>query len=211
MLFFNNWPMKKLFVVLLLAILSLVCAEKLFAQHNYGPVAGVTLSRNTLTDFSKGTLTQYHVGFTYRAKLPHGFSIQPSLLYQVKGSKGVFGGENTTLSVGYAELPVSIQWGPDLILFRPFLDLTPFVGYGIHNNFWSESTGKVNNSWDGLTRWEYGVGVGLGLDIWHFQVIARYNWNLGAIALDSSLSNIAQTFKDGSNFGGITLSVAYLF
>ena len=203
--------MKKLFAVLFVAIISLVCAEKLFAQHNFGPVVGVTLSRNALTDFSKGTLTQYHAGFTYRAKLPHGFSIQPTLLYQVKGSKDVLADESVTTSIGYVELPVSFQWGPDLILFRPFLDVTPFVGYGVNNNFWSASTGKVKNSWEGLTRWEYGVGVGLGLDIWHFQAIARYNWNLGAIANDPSLSNIAQTFRNGSNFGGITISVAYLF
>ena len=69
----------------------------------------------------------------------------------------------------------------------------------------------VANAWGGLTRWEYGVGTGIGFDIWKFQVIGRYNWNLGAISENSSLSEIAQTFRNGSNFGGFTLSVAFLF
>ena len=35
------------------------------------------------------------------------------------------------LQVGYLEVPVSFQWGPDLLLFRPFLDVSPYVGYAL--------------------------------------------------------------------------------
>ena len=203
--------MKRFILLVVVAFTALLCAGRASAQHNYGVIGGVTFSTTNVKELNRGTMTQWHAGLTYRAKLPHGFSIQPSLIYQVKGAKTIAGGADVNATVGYIELPVSFQWGPDLILFRPFLDVTPFVGYGLNNKYWSQTTGEVDNKWDGLTRWEYGVGTGLGFDIWRFQVIARYNWNLGELSMDASLSDIAQTFKDGTNFGGFTLSVAFMF
>lgn len=203
--------MKRFVLLAVIAFAAMLCAGRASAQHNYGVIGGVTFSTTNVKELNRGTMTQWHAGLTYRARLPHGFSIQPSLIYQVKGSKTVVDGTDANTKVGYLELPVSFQWGPDLILFRPFLDVTPFVGYGLSNKFWSQASGEVTNTWDGLTRWEYGVGTGLGLDIWKFQVIARYNWNLGALSKNASVSDIAQTFRDGTNFGGFSLSVAFLF
>ena len=203
--------MKKLLLPLLAVAAFLFSAGSVCAQHNFGVIGGATFSRTNVKELNRGTMTQYHAGLTYRAKLPHGFSIQPSLIYQVKGAKTSLAGIDADATIGYIELPVSFQWGPDLILFRPFLDVTPFVGYGVNNRFWSQLTGDVTNLWDGLTHWEYGVGTGIGLDIWKFQLIARYNWNLGSISRESTLTDVAQAFRDGTNFGGFTLSLAFLF
>lgn len=203
--------MKKLLLPLLAVAAFLFSAGSVCAQHNFGVIGGATFSRTNVKELNRGTMTQYHAGLTYRAKLPHGFSIQPSLIYQVKGAKTSLAGIDADATIGYIELPVSFQWGPDLILFRPFLDVTPFVGYGVNNRFWSQLTGDVTNLWDGLTHWEYGVGTGIGLDIWKFQLIARYNWNLGSISKESTLTDVAQAFRDGTNFGGFTLSLAFLF
>ena len=203
--------MKRIVMLFAIVLMAFLGAGDLSAQHNFGVIGGATFSRVNVKEFNRGTMTQYHAGVTYRAKLPHGFAIQPSVIYQVKGAKTVSDGVDANTRIGYLEVPVSFQWGPDLILFRPFLDVTPFVGYGLENKYWSQLAGTVRNSWEGLTRWEYGVGVGLGLDIWKFQVLARYNWNLGAISMDDTLSEIAQTFSDGTNFGGVTLSVGFLF
>lgn len=211
MLFFNFPAMKKLLLSLLAVVAFLFSAGSVCAQHNFGVIGGATFSRTNVKELNRGTMTQYHAGLTYRAKLPHGFSIQPSLIYQVKGAKTSLAGIDADATIGYIELPVSFQWGPDLILFRPFLDVTPFVGYGVNNRFWSQLTGDVTNLWDGLTHWEYGVGTGIGLDIWKFQLIARYNWNLGSISKESTLTDVAQAFRDGTNFGGFTLSLAFLF
>lgn len=201
--------MRRLYFLLLIAAVSLFCADNASAQHNFGVVGGATFSNASFSDFKSSTMTQYHAGATYRARLPLGFAIQPSLIYQVKGTNAQ--GLGAGLKVGYLELPVSFQWGPDLILFRPFLEVTPFVGYGLNNYFWSEVKGASSNNWAGLSRWEYGVGTGLGFDIWRFQLVARYNWNLGAISRDASLSEVAYMFRDGVNFGGVTLSLAFMF
>lgn len=191
-------------------LLMVFGAGDALAQHSFGVIGGFTFSTTNVKEINRGTATMFHVGGTYRLKLPHGFSVQPSLLYQVKGAKTEVALVNSDSRFGYVELPVSFQWGPDLLLFRPFVDVTPFVGYGVYNKFMSSGV-TVKNNWDGLKRWEYGLGAGLGLEIWKFQLIARYNWNLGAITKDTTLSEIGKAFVGDANFGGVTLSLAFLF
>lgn len=217
--------MKKFILALGLAVAFLAAGTAdAAAQIRYGVTGGATFSKlnRNIPEMLKGeNMTQYHVGATVQVKLPLGFSIQPALIYNVKGTKlGVTDVPETIadLNVGYLELPVSVQWGPDLLLFRPFLDVTPFVGYGVNNKI--VNTGQVlRNSWDarGIARWEYGLGVGIGLEIWKFQVIGRYNWNFGSlldftsdIVSGSVVTAVKDAFK-GANFGGFTLTAAILF
>ena len=215
--------MKKIFSAAFLALaLMFAGMADSSAQIRYGVIGGATFSKLSNTDLLGENMTQYHAGATVQVKLPLGFSIQPSLIYNVKGSKvglpDVPDSPPADFTVGYLELPVSVQWGPDLLLFRPFLDVTPFVGYGLNNKL---SFGDVvtRNSWsgNGVSRWEYGLGVGIGLEIWKFQVIGRYNWNFG------SLVNFKEDLESGgafdavknsfgrANFGGFTLTAAFLF
>lgn len=198
MLYSKLPAMKRLLLLVVSVLIALVCADNVSAQVNCGVIGGATFSTTNVKEFNGSTMTQYHAGLTLRFRLPSGFSIQPSLLYQVKGAKAAVDGVSFSTEVGYLELPVSFQWGPDLILFRPFLDVTPFAGYGLNNKTKSQAGDEIRNSWDGANRWEYGVGTGLGLDIWKFQVIARYNWNL-------------RSFSKEMPFSGVTLSLAFLF
>ena len=168
-----------------------------------------------------GSAASYQLGVAYNLDLPFGLSIQPALQYNVKGANlgvdtGILDKELTTekLSVGYLELMASVQWGLDLIAIRPFLDVSPFVGYAINGKF-----GDVKDLWGegGINRLEYGIGIGAGLDIWKFQAICRYTWNLG------NLMNTVDAVEDGfnmiekyktlknANFGGVTVSLAYFF
>lgn len=176
---------------------------------------------------SSGLTTGYHAGLTYKVQLPFGFAVQPSILYHMKGSvveDAYENGMSLDLKTGYLEVPVSLQWGPDLILFRPFLDVTPFIGYGLNNSVagYSLSTDSIfhaKNQWEGLTRLEYGLGLGVGIDVWKLQVIGRYNWNFGSLlnadghlpSADSVISNIRSSVLDGKNYGGMTLTVSFLF
>ena len=159
-----------------------------------------------IRDVSSGLTAGYHAGLTYKFDLAFGFAIQPSLLYHAKSStveSAIENGGSFDVKAGYLELPVSFQWGPDLILFRPFLDVTPFVGYGLNN----EVAGYEMNDWSDLQRLEYGLGVGLGFDIWKLQFVGRYNWNLGQL---STMTKNLPELGD-ANFGGVTLSVSFLF
>lgn len=191
------------------------------AQVSFGVTGGATFSKLDKNVIKGENMTKYHVGGTVQVRLPLGFSIQPSLIYNVKGSKfGLPEAPEKTgdLSVGYLELPVSVQWGPDLLLFRPFLDVTPFVGYGLNNKLALPDADIIRNTWatNGISRWEYGIGLGIGLEIWKFQVIGRYNWNLGSLmglkadAAEGIGQALRGSFERGK-FGGFTLTAAILF
>lgn len=213
--------MNKRIVVFLACALMAFAGHDVLAQSRFGVMGGINFSTSNIKDINKGTMTQWHAGVTYKLDLPLGFSLQPSLLYNVKGAKVGAADTRFDLSMGYLELPVSVQWGPDLLLFRPFLDVTPYIGYALNNKV----TGDMDfrNDWKNVTlnRLEYGLGLGIGLEIWRFQVIGRYNWNFGSLydakamydniqdAPDTSVK-IKEAFS-GNNFGGITLSVAFMF
>ena len=148
-------------------------------------------------------------------------------MYHMKSSTVNAAVESKTkldMNVGYLELPVSFQWGPDLLVFRPFVDVAPFIGYAVNNDF--KSMEAIQNTittwkdeWGGMSRLEYGLGVGLGLEIWKIQILGRYNWNFGSlfktdgniVGKDEIFDNTKDSVLKGKNFGGVTLSVALLF
>ena len=218
----------KNFRALLTAAALMACAV-LSAQVRYGVIGGATFSTNKFKEIGSGTLTNFNAGLTLKVGLPLGFSFQPSLIYNVKGSKmtdvSVINPDFSRfdLKVGYLELPLSVQWGPDLLICRPFLDVTPFVGYAVNNKMVATHAGETStttserNSWTDLNRFEYGVGLGFGIEVWRIQVLARYNWNLGNLynaKEATSGSNFGQFVKsayENRSFGGITLTAAILF
>ena len=183
--------MRKYIYAAALLMMSLCFGETLSAG-NFGVLGGGNFQTYAGGGNGSGTLTQWHAGISYKINLPIGFQLQPALLYNVKSSTA----ENVPLglSVGYLELLASMQWGIDLILFRPYVEVCPFAGYGLNGK------GALADVWKkDRNRWEYGVGVGGGLQIWRFQLGARYNWNF------------AGAKPEGADFNGVTLSLAYFF
>ena len=208
-----------------------LCVMTFWTSHtlragDFGIVGGASFTG--IKDISADLATGYHVGLTYKFHLPVGFAIQPSLLYHMKSSQvesAVVDLTTFDYKMGYLELPVSFQWGPDLLLFRPFLDVSPYVGYALNNELTASITSAAKlsagfaNKWDGINRLEYGLGLGGGLEIWKVQVVCRYNWNFGqlfdasgkAAGADTILGNVKDSVLNNKNFGGVTLSVALLF
>ena len=210
--------MRKTLILVLFSCLCLLSPAGVKAD-NFGVTGGVSLM--SLKNVDMKSSAGYHAGLAYKFKLPVGFAVQPSLLYHSKavGSEGEI--LNAGIKVGYIELPVSFQWGPDLLLFRPFVDVAPFVGYALTNavsmNVFGPDGGQVSltrNSWDNWNRFEYGLGLGGGIEVWKFQFVCRYNWNFGPLmnaeGSIGSQSRQRQTLKS-MNFGGVTLSLALLF
>ena len=218
--------MKKIFAVIALCVMTFWGSTTLKAG-NFGVVGGASFTG--LKEVSRDLSTGYHAGVTYKFHLPFGFAIQPSLQYHMKSSlveEAVADITSFNYKMGYVELPVSFQWGPDLLLFRPFLDVSPFVGYALNNEAIGTSVAqrgnpvqKIQNKCEGVNRVEYGLGLGGGLEVWKFQVVCRYNWNFGYLfdaqgnvpALEEIVGNVKDSALNGKNFGGVTLSLALLF
>lgn len=159
-------------------------------------------------DFDIGNSTGFNAGILYKVKIPLvGLAIQPELIYSQTNSSintGLEGGSNLNgdLKIGTLMLPVGLQWGIDLMLFRPFIQAVPYIGYTVNTQ------NKITNlNWD-VDKFKYGVGLGAGLDIWKLQISGRYNWDLGDVA-EFEWKGV-DTFKGGKN-KGFELSLAILF
>ena len=175
--------MKKLFI--LLAVL--VIAGNVEAKIRVGVKGGLnfaSLPDNTSEIFE--SRTGWHAGVMLNVGLPLGLSLQPELLYSSKGANmktGIPSEPTKSTSFDYAEVAVDVQWGIGLPLVRPFVSLTPYIGYAIGSDF---PMTQVNN-WDG------GIGVGIGADVWKLQVSLKYCWGFGKVSdltFDSTNRNV---------------------
>ena len=198
--------MKRLLVV----IAAVLVAMSASAQGRFGVTAGMNFNAASIDGIKTESKAGWSAGVTYAVNLPLGFSIQPSLVYTQKNASLVaqdFGflddvvASDLVQSVGSLILPVSVQWGPDLIVARPFFDVTPYVGYSLSNKLKGEASG-LSGVIDGKNSLEYGLGIGAGLDVWRLQAIVRYNWNFGTMGILKT---------DSLDYGGLSVSVAFFF
>ena len=208
--------MKKLIVI----VASLLVAVSAHAQ--LGVVAGITSSKSDLKSAMEDVknISLYHVGLTYKLDLGL-LAIQPSILYNMKGSKFDMLSKETTLDnfeykTGYLEIPVQVQAGLDLGLARVYGFVEPFVGYAVSNQF-VYSQGQPKQTWDNIkSKMEYGVGLGAGVElIKHVQVSLKYFWNMGLVygpgnGSDVTIKGIAAAVGE-RKCNGISASVALLF
>ncbi|MBQ9400382.1 MAG: PorT family protein [Bacteroidales bacterium] len=203
--------MKKIIITLAAAFIALS------ASAQVGIIAGLTSSQSDLkTALAEvKSVNQYHVGVAYHQDLMMGFSIQPAIIYNMKGTEianiATITDANIDYKTGYLEVPVQIQWGIDLAVAKPFVFAEPFIGYAINNI--SEAGKTQNTNWDNIkSRFEYGVGLGAGVDVLkHLQVSVRYFWNLGNIyGSDISIGGVTKTIGE-SKCTGIMASAAIFF
>ena len=206
--------MKKLLVVFVALLLTSAAVS---AKGGFGVTAGFNTNAAKLNDVSLDSRYGWNAGLTYLANLPLGFSVQPSLLYTQKRAAVALTGigvldqltsGNVYQSVGSVTVPVSVQWGPDLIVARPFLDVTPYVGYALTNKLKAVAADQ-----EGVTKGEkgldYGIGLGAGINVWKLQAVVRYNWNFGTMG---DLENfVGMETPENAVYGGISVNVAYFF
>ncbi len=116
------------------------------ANAQLGIVAGVTSASTDINsaynDIAKSqTVSQYHAGLVYNLNLPLGLSVQPGILYNVKGqslkenievgSKNI---EDVTIDTktGYLEVPVRVGFTfLNLGVASTFIFAEPYLGYAI--------------------------------------------------------------------------------
>ena len=215
--------MKKFFI----AIAALFVAASASAQ--IGISAGLTSSSTTLdgayADVVSGAVNQYHVGLTYKIGLGNLLAIQPSVLYNVKGSNfNIEDITSTTMNfkTGFVEVPVQVQLGFGLgTLARVYALAEPYVGYAITNEVTTKSAiaaaANTQQTWDNVkNRLEYGVGVGAGVELFrHLQVSVKYFWTLSDLygLQDAKLDNIINSLSNINmkNANGVAATVTILF
>lgn len=211
----------KILIVILLACISVTS----FAKNDwfkFGIKGGINFS--SVSHFELGyisesvtTYTGFNAGLAFSFSLPvQGMTLQPEINYVSKGA--MFHGSGIKrFRVDYIEIPVNLQYGLDLVLLRPYLMLSPYVGYAVN-----KSPSELD--WNFMNRFEYGIGIGGGLDFWRIQLQIQYNWNIGklvrSLATTDDLSantktwvtpnNMLSSIKNG-NFRGFEVSIIFFF
>lgn len=197
---------------LLLIVTSLLLSVQGYSQ--FGVKAGLNFNKLGDIDFAgydnfTSNKTGFNAGILYKFKIPViGLAIQPELMYTQTNSSVdnlIVGGNHSLgtgdLKLGYLQLPVGLQFGLDLVLFRPYIQVVPYIGYAV-----STKNTVQNLEWD-VDKFKYGIGLGAGIDIWKFQISGRYSWDLGNVAefkWDKEMFN-------GGKTKGFELSLALLF
>ena len=212
--------MKKLFVIAALFVTVAAGAQQI------GVKGGLTLSTTNGAAAPKENkaVALYEAGIVYKADLGAGFAIQPGLAYQMKGAT-LKQTNDVKSKTGFVELSVGAQWGPDLLAFRPYIFVEPFVGYGVTGSEsltisgTSLSVEEINKALQekAKNKLEYGVGAGLGLEIAsHVQLSCQLFRNFGKLYKESELDSgtlvsIKSSYKDLKNYQGVKVTLAILF
>lgn len=217
--------MKKIMVIA--ALFASVMAA---SAQQFGVKGGLTLSTVGGADNPKENkdVILYEAGVVYKADLGGGFAIQPALGYQMKGAKFEQNSTKHTVETktGFVELSVGAQWGPDLLAFRPYVFVEPFIGYAVTG---SESlTGmegrlsageKVSTALnkEAKNKLEFGAGAGIGLEITrHIQLSCQYFNNFGRLYKEDrlykdDLKGIKSSYINLKSYQGIKFTLAVLF
>jgi hypothetical protein len=151
------------------------------------------------------------------AKLPvtKGFSIQPELLYSLKGSKESYdnflqGSGEYRFNLGYIQLPVLA-----VVNITPNFSLHAggYAAYLVNSNIKNvdnngnvEGTTELNTS--DFNRWDFGLAGGAAFDIENFTLGARYNYGLSDIGKSGSVSG---DLTKGQKNAGFSFYVGFGF
>lgn len=153
-------------------------------------------------DFSN--VTGWHAGVGFQTGTFAGFSIQPEVLYQHSGLSVAMPDDPDDFAEirnNNIQIVANVQWGVDLVIFRPFIFAAPFASYNIPT---TNDLSEVN-----FKRWDYGIGAGIGFDIWKLQITGKYNWAFGGVIDWNSYVNDVKNIN--ANTGSIVVSLAFKF
>lgn len=194
---------------LVLALLMVAAPKKASAQ--FGIKAGIYtahFSDVTKEDFKLKNNVGFQAGVLYKLHITPGIVVQPELLYVQKNatleSKDPLTIDKEKLNLSFLQLPVSLQYGPNLIVARPFVQVVPYLSYALGKS------GDVG-TWDDINRFTGGVGLGAGVDVWKLQFNVRYNWDIAKVGDGKKGVKVAGEEWRASKARGIEFSVAFTF
>jgi hypothetical protein len=211
-----------LFTAALLAFVMTASAQEQQTTTDPGMTTkfGIKGGLNLTTLYSSDVSTSHmKAGFNAGvfAKLPvtRGFSIQPELLYSLKGAKSTYnnfvqGSGEYRFNLGYIELPVLA-----VVNLTPNFNLQAggYAAYltnanvkNVNNNGNIEGATDLNA--DNFNRWDYGLAGGVGFDIEHVTLGARYNYGLSKIGKSGSPS---EQFAQGMKNAGFSFYIGFGF
>lgn len=157
----------------------------------------------------------FNLGLFAKLPITSGLSIQPELLYSVKGSKitydlGILGSNEYRFNLNYVEVPILAV----VNLTKNFnLQAGGYVGYLAQANIKRENDDARNDqiadlNEDNFNRVDYGLVGGLGIDVENVTIGARYNYGLKEVGKANNFGS--QALKNAKN-SAISVFVGFGF
>lgn len=199
--------MKKISICLTLMLLLVGSVG--WSQTKFGIKGGLNFNsiKDLSTDVNESWNSKigYHAGITAQFKIPViGLAIQPDLLLMRQESEMTNQPDNT-VTIDYLTLPLNLQLGLDLLLFRPYITVSPYLSYALQKDGI-----LLDAEWKDLNRIDYGVGVGVGFDFWKLQVVGKYVWGFGTLQ-EAGANSIQGISLSDATKEGFQLSLAIFF
>ena len=186
--------MKKVVLVVMMACFI----SQVDAQVRFGIKGGVNFEnfdyKNAKEELTIDNSIGWQVGALLQFQTSVGMGIQPEMLYTVKKADVKNGVKNESNSIHYFEIPLNVQLGFDLAFIRPYVMAGPYFSYAV------QFGGDVFKSH--INKFDWGVGLGAGIELSNLQIGARYSWGLQNVSCVKELEMKNNTF---------TLSLALLF
>ena len=182
--------------ILLSMVMTAFMISQINAQFRFGLKAGANFENIKLKNATVGTFkldnsTGWQAGALFQIKVPGiGLAVQPELLYTVSKANV----NNASNDIHYFEVPINAQMGLDLKILRAYLQAGPYFGYAV------KLDGDIFKQ--EINKFDWGVGLGAGVELWKLQFDARYSWGL------QNISSVKQFEMKNNRF---TLAVAFLF
>ena len=158
-------------------LLMTLCVFQLNAQTRFGVKGGVSSDHYYYPEIDVEVYlkdaTRWQLGFLWQRRLDERFSIQPELLYVWQQSDGIIQEgpkARKAHDIHHLELPINLQWGPDLKTIRPFVMGGTYFDFALH---FHDDIMKSH-----INRFDWGLGLGAGIDFNRLQFTARYCWGL---------------------------------
>lgn len=194
--------MKKTLSILILLLSLAIPAKSQDTSCHFGLEGGVSLNKYTTMSEFKSNIAGWHAGLTLLVKMPAFFAFQPAVLFERSNADVPMANQTGRFNVNALNIPLSVQWGPELGFCRIFAEAVPYVDINL-----AAKIGDTDMR-DSIKKAQFGMGAGLGIDIWRLQLKVRYNWGFG----DWRQMTASNPFADLSGKKrGLTVTLAYLF
>ncbi len=187
-------------LILLSSILCLMIAfntNNAFSQIKIGIIGGANFNDLSGDNDSKGMLLGYHLGATVNLRISNSLSLEPQVLYSIKGANF----DKGDIKLDYIEIPVWLRYQ---------LEGGLNFNAGAYAGILTSAKIGDQTSKDDFTNTDFGIGFGVGYQMAiGFGIALNYSIGLSSIGEDYEL--LGQTYSYEAKTSCIKLSASYTF
>jgi hypothetical protein len=178
--------------------------------QKFGLKGGVNFANMSFSssgyNVSPKSIVGFHFGPVADFKLSESLCFNTGILYSLKGFKMEATDESMSLKLNYLEIPLNLAYNFSISeTSKFFIQAGPYLGYALSGKSkYGDVSESINFKKDGMKRFDFGLGAGLGLELG--PIVPSVSYQLG-------FSNINDGSEEDAKVKNkvFQISVAYMF